>query len=93
LAGLLEDHHLRMIVNREGLFGELGIKTPWPNLRIGCERFDQLKAQAALEHARFSCPVTPHHILLSGAADQAAVVFSGERITLGNARCRAPLPS
>ncbi len=56
---LLEDQHLGMVVNREGLFRELVIELPAAQVGVGLEYLDQLKPKLALEHARLGDAVTP----------------------------------
>ncbi len=74
-----------MVVKGKGFFGRLVVDDQGTDGRIGFESGNQVKAQAAVEHARLSHPVAPDDVLIRRAADQLAVVLGGQRISFGQA--------
>jgi len=80
-----------MVVYRESFLGELIIELPRAQPWVRGKGLDELKAQAAGEHAWLSNVVASHHVHLIRAAQQAAIVLGGKRIALRDARCGAPL--
>ena len=88
---LLENHHLRVIVHREGLIGKLVVQTDRANGRRRLEDFYQVKAQLALEHAGLGYLVTIHNIPGGWTAQQRPVVNGGHREAFRQARQCAPL--
>ncbi len=82
---LLEDQHLGVIVEGEGLLRRLVVDGDRAQRGIGGEDRHQVIAQAAPVHAWLGHAVTADDVLARGAADQLAVVLRRQRITLGQA--------
>ncbi len=62
IRSLLEDQHLRMVINREGLFGKLVVDLQAAQVRVGLENRFQIKPKLSLEHARFRDAVAPQDV-------------------------------
>ena len=82
---LLEDQHLRMVVEGEGLLRRAVIDGQRPKRGIGGEGLHQFESQPPLEHARLGDAVTPKNISVGRTTDQLAVVDRRQRVTLGDA--------
>ncbi len=80
-----------MIVDGEGLFGELVVQAHRPQAGLRRKGLDQLIAHLPLVQARFGHLVTKINRLLGRAAQQGAVIQAGHGEALGDARQRAPL--
>ena len=82
---LLEYKHLGMVVKRERLLGILVVNHQRADGRIIFKGGHQIKPEVALEHTRFSHPVTPDDILVGRAAEQLAVIGARQRVALRDA--------